>query len=231
MEPKEIKLHENFLKLLKIRRKNIMNNFIKRRIIGIFSIIEIMLFIIVYILSKSLFNNTLPYYVNLLVKYSFYVIIIIVLLLIRAQIIIWVGITSKSKDFKKSFKENNIYNSNKELPIVEDEKNTSNNCKDYTIENMGIGTDVFSNKSNDIEAIIDEKILYVINPPDTSKKVLIKTQSWESFSKIKEIELKKDDFEDRQLIRINNMVVIGRYWRGKNNIYQVLARQSMLLLQ
>lgn len=224
MEHKEIKPHEIFLKLLEIRRKNIINNFIKRKIIGICSIIEIMFFIIVYILSKSLFNNSLPYYVNLLVKYIFYTIIIIVLLLIRAQMIIWVGRTSKSKKFKKSFKENNIYNSEKELPIVETEKNSSNNCKDYTIENMGIGTDVFSNKSNNIEAIINEKILYIANPPDTSEKVLIKTQSWESFNKIKEIELKRDYLEDRQLIRINNMVVIGRDWRGQNNIYQILAR-------
>lgn len=223
MEEKQIKPHEKFLELLKIRRKNVKNNIYKRRIITIFSFVEIISFIFIYIFSYGLFKNNLPYYFDILVQFSYYAVIIIVLLLIRAQIVIWVGRTPKSKDFKKAFIEHNIYNSKKELPIVEDEIKSSNDCKDYVIENMGIGTEIFSNKSNNIEAIIDEKILYVINPPETSKKVLIKTQNWESFSKIKEIELKRDYFEDRQLIRIDNMVVIGRHRRGKNNIYKILA--------
>lgn len=223
MEEKQIKPHEKFLELLKIRRKNVKNNIYKRRIITIFSFIEIISFIFIYIFSYGLFKNNLPYYFDILVQFSCYAVIIIVLLLIRAQIIIWVGNTPKSKDFKKAFIEHNIYNSKKELPIVEDEIKSSNDCKDYVIENMGIGTEIFSNKSNNIEAIIDEKILYVINPPETSKRVLIKTQNWESFSKIKEIELKRDYFEDRQLIRIDNMVVVGRHRRGKNNIYKILA--------
>ena len=41
MEEKEIKPHEKFLELLKIRRKNVKNNIYKRRIVKIVSFIEI----------------------------------------------------------------------------------------------------------------------------------------------------------------------------------------------
>ena len=136
MEEKEIKPHEKLLELLKIRRKNVKNNIYKRRIVKIVSFIEIISFIFIYIFSYGLLNKNLHNYFEILVQFSCYAVIIIVLLLIRAQIIIWVGRTPKSNDFKKAFKEHNIYNSKKELPIVEDEIKSSNYCKDYVIENM-----------------------------------------------------------------------------------------------
>ena len=97
------------------------------------------------------------------------------------------------------------------------------------MEILKIGKDLFSKKINDMEAIINEKILYVINPPNTSKKILIRTQDWKSFSEIKEIGLKNDDLEDN-LVFLDNIIVIGRYRCRENNIYQILAWKSMLLL-
>ena len=229
-DKKENKPHEKFLKLLMIRIKNILKNRKKRIIIGICLFIEIMLFIFIYNLSKGLFyNSVLPYYANIIVKFSFYAVIILLLLLIFTEIIIFIGRTKKSKAFKNTFIEYNIYNSNKELPILEDEIKSSKNCKDYIIDNMKIGKDLFSKKINDMEAIINEKILYVINPPNTSKKILIRTQDWKSFSEIKEIGLKNDDLEDN-LVFLDNIIVIGRYRCRENNIYQILAWKSMLLL-
>lgn len=219
MNEQENRLHENFIKLLMIRLKNVFKHRKKRVIISICLTIEILLFICIYQLSKGLFdNNILPLYVNIIVKYSLYAVIILLLLLILSQIIIFVGRTKKSKKFKDTFIEHNICNSNKELPIVEDEIKSSKNCKDYIISNMKIGKDVFSKKAVDMEAVIDEKILYIINPPNTSKKILIRTQDWNSFNEIKEIGLRNDDLED-DLVFIDNMVVIGRNWCRKNNFY------------
>ena len=158
--------------------------------------------------------SILELYFKIIAKYSLYATIILTLLLILAKIIIFIGKTYKISKFKKAFIEHKIHNSKNEIPIIESEEKLDNNSTHYVVENMGIGIDKFSCKTTDMEAIVDEKILYIINHPKTSKKLLIKTQSWESFNNIKEIELKNDDLEDN-LVFIDNMVAIGATGEGK----------------
>lgn len=214
----EEKSHENFLKLLKIRLKTLRKNKEKKCFIDVLFIIEFTVFLIICILINKLFivNSTtmLSHYFFITVKISLYLITVIFLSLIYIGIIIFIGKTSKSNNFKKAFIEHKIHNSKNELPIVDSEEKLDNNSTLHIVENMGIGIDKFSCKTTGIEAIIDEKILYIINKPETSKQIIIKTQDWKTFNDIKKIELKNDDLDDN-LIYIDNMVVIGATGEGK----------------
>lgn len=214
----EEKLHENFKELLKIRLNNIKSNRKKANFISIMFIIEFITCLIICILINEFVTinsaTAFAYYFNIAVKVSLYLITIITISLIHMVVITFIGRTSKSKDFKKAFIENKIHNSKNELPIVDSEEELDNNSKHHIVENMGIGIDKFSCKTTGMEAIIDEKILYIINKPETSKQIIIKTQDWKTFNDIKEIKLKSDDIND-DLVYIDNMVVIGATGEGK----------------
>lgn len=214
----EEKLHENFRELLKIRLNNVRHNRKKANFIDIMFIIEFIACLIICILINEFvtINSTtlFAHYFNIAVKVSLYLITIIFLSLIHIAIIIFIGRTSKSKDFKKAFIEHKIHNSKNELPIVDSEEELDNNSTHHIVENMGIGIDKFSCKTTGMEAIIDEKILYIINKPETSKQIIIKTQDWKTFNDIKEIKLKNDDMDDN-LVYIDNMVTIGATGEGK----------------